>query len=96
MAAYFIVDVREVTDPDTMKDYSGRVGATIAKYNGKPLVRGGAFEVVEGDYQPRRMIILEFSDMATLKAWYDSDDYAELKEMRKSSSSSNIIAVEGM
>lgn len=96
MAAYFIVDQREVTDPDTMKEYSAGVGATIAKYNGKPLVRGGAFEVVEGDYQPRRMIILEFSDMATLKAWYDSDDYAELKEMRKSSSSSNIIAVEGM
>ncbi len=42
------------------------------------------------------MIVIEFSDMATLKAWYDSDDYAELKEMRKSSSSSNIIAVEGM
>lgn len=96
MAAYFIVDQLEVTDPDTMKDYSGRVGATIAKYNGKPLVRGGAFEVVEGDYQPRRMVMLEFPDMATLKAWYDSDEYAELKEMRKSSSSSNIVAVEGM
>lgn len=96
MAAYFIVDQLEVTDPDTMKTYSAGVGATIAKYNGKPLVRGGAFEVVEGDYQPRRMIIIEFSDMATLKAWYDSDDYAALKQMRKSSSSSNIIAVEGM
>ncbi len=96
MAAYFIVDQLEVTDPDTMKEYGAGVGATIAKYNGKPLVRGGAFEVVEGSYQPRRMIVIEFSDMATLKAWYDSDDYAELKEMRKSSSSSNIIAVEGM
>ena len=96
MAAYLIVDQREVTDPATMKDYSAGVGATVAKYNGKPLVRGGAFEVVEGDYQPRRMIIMEFPDMATLKAWYDSDDYAALKEMRKSSSSANIVAVEGV
>ncbi len=96
MAAYLIVDQLEVTDPDTMKEYSAGVGATVARYNGKPLVRGGAFEVVEGDYQPRRIIVLEFPDMATLKAWYDSDDYAELKEMRKRSSSSNIVAVEGM
>ncbi len=96
MAAYFIVDQLEVTDPDTMKEYSAGVGATIAKYNGKPLVRGGDFEVLEGNYQPRRMIVLEFADMATLKAWYDSDDYAALKEMRQSSSSANIVAVEGM
>ena len=96
MAAYLIVDQLEVTDPDTMKEYSAGVGATIAKYNGKPLVRGGDFEVLEGNYQPRRMIMLEFADMATLKAWYDSDDYAALKEMRHSSSSANIVAVEGM
>ncbi len=96
MAAYFIVDQLEVTDPDTMKEYSAGVGATVARYNGKPLVRGGDFEVLEGNYQPRRMIVLEFADMATLKAWYDSDDYAALKEMRQSSSSANIVAVEGM
>ena len=96
----FVSMVVEVEVSSTVESEVGinpnEVGATIAKYNGKPLVRGGAFEVVEGDYQPRRMIIIEFSDMATLKAWYDSDDYAALKQMRKSSSSSNIIAVEGM
>lgn len=96
MAAYFIVDQLEVTDPDTMKEYSAGVGATIAKFGGKPLVRGGDFEVMEGTYQPNRMVMLEFADMATLKAWYNSDEYAALKDMRKSSSSSNIVAVEGM
>lgn len=96
MAAYFIVDQLEVTDPDTMKEYSAGVGATIAKFGGKPLVRGGDFEVIEGTYQPNRMVMLEFADMATLKAWYNSDEYAALKDMRKSSSSSNIVAVEGM
>lgn len=96
MAAYFIVDQLEVTDPDTMKEYSAGIGATLAKFNAKALVRGGAFETLEGDYQPKRMIMLEFSDMATLKAWYDSEDYAELKAMRHRSSSANIVAVEGL
>jgi len=96
MPAYFIADQLEVTDPDTLKEYGAGVGATIAKYNGKPVVRGGELEVLEGDYQPRRLVILEFPDMATLKAWYDSDDYAELKKMGTSSSSSNIIAVDGL
>ena len=96
MPAYFIVDQLEVTDPDTLKEYAAGVGATVTKYNGKALVRGGDFEVLEGSYQPRRMVLMEFPDMAALKAWYDSDDYAELKKMRQSSSSSNIVAVEGL
>lgn len=96
MPAYFIADQLEVTDPDTLKEYSAGVGATVAKYKGKALVRGGDVEVLEGDFQPRRLVIMEFPDMAALKAWYDSDDYAALKDMRTSSSSSNIIAVEGL
>ncbi len=96
MAAYFNVDQLEITDPDTMKEKSAGIGATLAKFNAKALVRGGAFETLEGDYRPTRMIVLEFSDMATLKAWYDSEDYAELKAMRHRSSSANIVAVEGL
>jgi uncharacterized protein (DUF1330 family) len=96
MAAYLIVDQLEVTDPDTLTEYSAGVGATIAQYDGKPLVRGGDFEVLEGDYQPRRMVVLEFKDMATLKSWYDSPEYADLKAMRRKSSRSNLVAVEGL
>ncbi|MHA1109169.1 MAG: DUF1330 domain-containing protein [Alphaproteobacteria bacterium] len=96
MPAYFIVDQLEVTDPDTMKEYSAGVGATVKQYEGTPLVRGGDFEVLEGDYQPHRMVVMSFADMAALKAWYDSPEYAPLKEMRKSSSRSNIVAVEGL
>ena len=96
MAAYFIVDQLEVTDPDTMKPYMAGVAATIEQYRGKMIVRGGAFEVTEGDWTPKRVIVLEFPDMATLKAWYDSPEYTPLKEMRLASSRSNAIMVEGV
>ena len=96
MAAYLIVDQLEVTDPETLKEYGAGVGATIARYGGKPLVRGGDFEVLEGDYQPRRLVVLEFADMATLKAWYDSPEYAEIKALRHSASRGNMVAVEGL
>ncbi len=96
MAAYLIVDQLEVTDPDTMKEYGAGVGATVAQYGGKLLVRGGDFEVLEGEYQPRRLIVMEFPDMAALKNWYDSAEYADLKAMRHNSSRANLVAVEGV
>jgi len=96
MAAYLIVDQLEVTDPDTMKEYAKGVAATVAAHGGRMLVRGGAFEVVEGDWTPRRVIVLEFPDMDALKAWYDGPDYAGLKKMRLASSRSNAVMVEGV
>ncbi len=96
MAAYFIVDQLEVTDPETMKTYAAGVADTVKQYNGKMIVRGGDFEVREGDWQPRRIIVLEFPDMDTLKGWYDGPEYAGLKAMRLSSSRSNAVMVEGV
>lgn len=96
MAAYFVVDQLEVTDPETMKTYAAGVSATVAQYGGKMLVRGGDFEVKEGSWTPRRVIVLQFGDMVALKAWYDSPEYSPLKEMRLASSRSNAIMVEGV
>ncbi len=95
MSAYFIVDQIEVTDPETMKSYSAGVMETVRQYGGRPAVRGGAFEVCEGDWQPKRIIVLEFPDMDALKGWYDGPEYAGLKAMRLASSRSNAVMVEG-
>ena len=95
MPAYFIVDQLEVTDPEGMKPYLAGVAATIQQHGGRFLVRGGACEVKEGGWTPRRVIVLEFRDMATLKAWYDSPEYTPLKEIRLACSRSNAIMVEG-
>lgn len=95
MPAYFIVDQLEVTDPEAMKSYAAGVNDTIKKYGGRGIVRGGAFEVLEGTWTPRRVVVLEFADMATLKRWYNSPEYAPLLKIRLASSRSNAIVVEG-
>ncbi len=95
MAAFVIVDQLGITDPDAMKEYSKGVGATVAKFGGEAIARDDGCEVLEGTYQPRRIIMLKFPDMEALKGWYDSEDYAELKAMRHRSSTANMYAVDG-
>ncbi len=95
MAAYLIAQI-DVTDPETFERYRERVPATIAAHGGKYLVRGGAMEVLEGSWAHPRVIVLEFPSMAQAKAWYDSDDYRDLKAMRIGASNGNAIFVEGV
>ena len=94
MAAFFIADQREVTDPETMKTYAQGVVATVEQYGGTFVCRGGDPEVIEGDWPAKRVIIIEFADRAAFHAWYDSPEYADLKAMRLSSSRSNVIVVD--
>ena len=95
MAAYIHADI-EVTDPVAYEDYRRQVPAVIAAYGGRYLVRGGAVEVLEGDRQPRRQVILEFPDMARLKAFYDSPEYRELRALRQRVSRGSLVAIEGV
>ena len=69
MAAYVIANV-EVTDPAAYEEYRAKVPGTIAAYGGRYLARAGATEVLEGDWTPHRLVILEFPSLAQLKAWY--------------------------
>ena len=75
MAAYVVAEV-EVTDPVTYEDYRKLVPATVAKYGGRFLVRGGAVEVKEGGWQPKRLVVLEFPSMDQARQWYGSPEYA--------------------
>jgi uncharacterized protein (DUF1330 family) len=94
VTAYLYVDI-EIMDPAKFEEYRNLVPAVIAAHHGRYLVRGGAVEVLEGDRQPKRQVILEFPDMAHLKAFYDSAAYQPLKLMRQRSSKATVIAVEG-
>ncbi len=60
------------------------------------MIRGGEHETVEGDWQPGRVVVLEFPDMAALKGWYNSDDYRDLLALRHGSSVADMILVEGL
>jgi uncharacterized protein (DUF1330 family) len=94
MAAYVIVDI-EIHDTALYDEYRKRVPATIAKYGGKFLVRGGGFEQLEGSWHPTRLVRLEFPSMEQAKRWYDSEEYREPKAIRLKASKANLIMVEG-
>ena len=95
MPAYLFANV-DVTDAAGYEQYRQRVSATIEAHGGRYLVRGGATEVLEGDWMPKRMVILEFPDMAQLKAWYHSPEYRALLELRQRTAMSALIAVQGV
>ncbi len=95
MAAYVIADI-EVTDSAGFAEYQQKVPATIAAYGGRYLVRGGATEVMEGNWSPRRCVILEFPDMAQLKKWYTSPEYRPLIAIRERTTRSNLVLTEGI
>lgn len=95
MAAYIYGDI-EVIDPAAYEPYRQQVPALIAAHGGRYLVRGGAVETLEGDRPPRRQVILEFPDMAHLKAFYTSPQYQKLIAIRQSASVGSLIAIEGV
>ena len=95
MAAYIYADV-EVTDADAYETYRRQVPALIAVHGGRYLVRGGAVEVLEGDRQPHRQVILEFPDMAALKSFYRSPEYRALIAVRQCATTSHLFAIEGV
>jgi len=95
MAAYAVVNVR-VADPDRYAEYREKAPDTIARYGGKYLARGGAVEVLEGDWNPQRLVILEFESMERLREWYDSPEYAPLKQQRCEAAATEFVAVEGV
>jgi uncharacterized protein (DUF1330 family) len=95
MAAYLIADI-EVTDPVAYEEYKRRVPAVIAAYGGRYLVRGGATDVLEGAWQPKRTAVIEFPTLAAAKAFWESAEYRPLREIRERSASSNVVAVAGV
>ena len=95
MAAYLIANL-EVTDPAGFEEYRRLVPGVIAAYGGRYLVRGGRIEEFEAGANPRRIVVLEFPDMARLKAFYDSPEYRPLIELRQRSARASLFAVEGL
>ncbi len=94
MAAYFIAQI-EVTDPVEFDEYRQLVAPLVAKYGGRYVVRGGAIENAEGDWMPKRLVILEFDSMERLKAWHESDEYRPVMAKRHNSAFTNAVMVEG-
>ena len=95
MAAYIIVDI-DIHDPEIYEEYKRLAPASIAKYGGKYLTRGGKTEVLEGDWGPKRLVILHFESMQRAKDWLHSMEYEHPKKLRHRSARSNMILTEGI
>ena len=95
MTAYVIGDV-EITNPEGYEGYRPHVPATVIKYGGKYLVRGGAAETVEGTWIPQRLVVLEFPSIERAKEWYNSPEYSSIRGIRIENSHSNVIFVDGV
>ncbi|HEX7268485.1 MAG TPA: DUF1330 domain-containing protein [Streptosporangiaceae bacterium] len=94
MTAYVIADI-DVHDQDAYREYSALVPDTLRPYGGRFLVRGGAFETLEGDWRPRRVVVLEFPSAEHARRWYGSQEYAAPLAMRHSASTGRLVLVEG-
>ncbi|MEP6995760.1 MAG: DUF1330 domain-containing protein [Acidobacteriota bacterium] len=95
MAVYVIADI-DVLDSAGYDEYRTQVPATIAAHGGRYLARGGATEVLEGDWSPKRCAIVEFPDMARFKAWWSSAEYVALRKIRERTTNSHLIVTQGI
>lgn len=95
MPAYVIGNV-VVHDPQTYEKYRAHTLETIQAFGGRFLARGGAVEVKEGEWHPKRLVLLEFPDMATARRWYDSQAYQAILPYRKESAKTDLLLVEGL
>ncbi len=95
MPAYLILDIH-VVDPEEYAAYRERAPATLEAYGGRYLVRGGEHEVVEGDWDPERVVVVEFPSVERAREWYRSPEYQEIVEMRKRAAPSRMVLVQGV
>ena len=95
MPAYVLAEI-EITNPEGYKEYTAVVPATIAKYGGKFLTRGGSVEVLEGDWPARRRVLIEFPSMEAAKRWWDSPEYETPMALRRANSNGRLLLLEGV
>jgi uncharacterized protein (DUF1330 family) len=95
MPAYILAEVT-IEDQAIYEEYKKHTPSSIAAYGGKFLVRGGQAETLEGDWEPGRIVILEFPTVARAKEWWDSELYAPAKALRQRSASTRMVMVEGI
>jgi len=94
MSAYVIVEMT-VTDPVRIEDYRKLAGASVAQYGGRFLVRGGRSETFDGNWQPQRLVVLEFPGLAEAKRWHASPEYRAACKIRDEAANTRMVAVEG-
>jgi uncharacterized protein (DUF1330 family) len=92
--AYLVVDAQS-TDPERMVEYRRLSSIAVEKFGARFLVRGGAYDVLEGEWRPQRLVVIEFPSLEKAKAFYDSPEYLLARLAREGVSSFDMVLVEG-
>lgn len=95
MAAYVIADF-EITNPEGCHAYAQRVGATVDHDGGRYRARGERAEIIEREWHPHRVVVLEFESVEQARRWYSSDDYTAIKAMRHQTAQTRLVVVPGV
>ena len=95
MPAYVIADI-QVTDPTAYEEYRKAATISMAVHGGRFMVRGGDSFILEGSWQPRRLVVIEFDSVDKARAWWDSPEYRAARDLRQRAAETNMIVVEGV
>ena len=95
MPAYVIVET-DIRDPEQYERYRAASPGAVHSGGGRFVVRGGELAVLEGDWNPSRLVVLEFEDLEAAKRWYDSPEYEQAKRLRESAANLRMVAVQGL
>ncbi len=90
MTAYIIADI-QVTDPAAYDQYRPLAAASIARFGGRFVVRGGKVDLLEGEPEPERIVVIEFPDADTARRWYRSEEYQTALKIRQSASRGRVF-----
>ena len=96
MSAFALFDNIRIDSPERLEEYKSRAGATVAQYGGRYLVLGGSTELKEGEWKPTFPVMIEFPSLERAQAWYNSEEYRPLKELRFGAGEFNAVFIEGL
>ena len=96
MSVYFIVEIKiKNENKDAYAKYVEQVRPIVEKYKGRYLARGGKITPIFGDWNPERIIIIEFPSEENVKQWLNSSEYKEIAVLRENSTIAKAIVAEG-
>ena len=95
MPAYVIAAVMETSGAAELDEYRRRNTDAVANHGGHFVIRGGEHEVLEGEWDPVRFVVIEFPDKDAARAWWTSDEYEAIKPLRRGNSATDIVLVDG-
>lgn len=95
MPAYIIAEV-SIHNPVEYEDYKKLTPQSLKPFDGKFIVRGGKTETLEGDWNPERVVVIEFPTVQQAKAWWNSEGYAPAKALRQRTAHTKMLLVPGV